>query len=55
MKVKIQFKIDDKVLELSDEKAKELYLKLHEYFGRQERPIYIPYIEPCYPDRWTWA
>lgn len=57
MKLKIRFEFEDgKILELSEEKAKELYYKLNELYGesiiwRDPWPIHptIPYPPPVQP------
>jgi hypothetical protein len=48
MKIRLKIELaDGKTIELSEDKARELYFKLHEYFGIKENYI------PVYPEPWT--
>lgn len=51
VKIKIKFENGNKYIELSEEKAKKLYYKLDEYFGKKDIWL-IPY-QPVPNPYWT--
>lgn len=52
MKIKLKIELaDGKTVELSEDKARELYLKLNEYFGQKD---YISWPYPIYPNIDPW-
>jgi hypothetical protein len=44
MQIKLRLELDDKVLELTEDEARELYTKLDALFGNNT--VYIPYTVP---------